>query len=134
MNKLNVKRIFLSILLIIIIGLLTYNYVYKKQRNIKNESPSFVINAIDLINEFALDLDNSSKKYLDKTLQITGIVTLVENSSIEINKKITCYFNDTIARHHLQNKKITLKGRCIGFDELLEEIKIDQCTLIPKFN
>ena len=25
---------------------------------------------------------------------------------------------------------ITIKGRCVGFDDLLEEVKIDQATII----
>jgi hypothetical protein len=27
------------------------------------------------------------------------------------------------------NDSVTVKGRCIGFDDLLEEIKLDQCTI-----
>jgi hypothetical protein len=25
---------------------------------------------------------------------------------------------------------VAIKGRCIGFDDLLEEIKLDQCSII----
>jgi len=129
MNKLKSKGGLLLVLLIII-ALVVYNYMYKSHRNIETESPSFVIESSKLINEFTSNIEISSNKYLDKTIEITGLVTTVNSTSLEIEKNITCYFNDTIVNNKLLNKRITVKGRCIGFDELLEEVKIDQCIII----
>jgi hypothetical protein len=28
------------------------------------------------------------------------------------------------------NDTIVVKGRCIGYDDLLEEIKLDQCSIV----
>lgn len=28
------------------------------------------------------------------------------------------------------NNPISVKGRCIGYDDLLEEIKLDQCSIV----
>ena len=30
----------------------------------------------------------------------------------------------------LLNNDVTIKGRCIGYDDLLEELKMDQCIII----
>jgi hypothetical protein len=129
MNKLN-RKIGLLMGLFLIISLAVYNYVYKSHRNIKMEIPTFVVKSSTLIGEFVSNTEISSIKYLDKTIQISGLVTAIDVVRIEIDTSISCYFNDTIARNNLLNKKITIKGRCIGFDELLGEIKIDQCLLI----
>ena len=130
MNKIKFSKGLLAIVLLIIIALVIYNYIYKSHRNIKTEITSFVITASDLANEFTSDIKNSNEKFLDKTLEISGIVTSVDKTSLEIENNISCYFDNTITNDQLLHKKITVKGRCIGFDELLDEIKIDQCTVI----
>lgn len=130
MNKIKFSKGLLAIVLLIIIALVIYNYIYKSHRNIETEITSFVIAASDLANEFTSDIENSTDKYIDKTLEISGIVTLVDKTSLEIENNISCYFDNTITNTQLLHKRITIKGRCIGFDELLDEIKIDQCTVI----
>lgn len=131
MNKLNLK-IGLLIGLLLIISLAIYNYVYKNHRNIKMETPVFVVQSSTLIDEFVSNMDISSKKYIDKIIQVSGLVTAIDVISLEMDTNISCYFNDTIAGNNLLNKNITIKGRCIGFDELLDEIKIDQCLIITQ--
>lgn len=130
MNKIKFSKGLLAIVLLIIIALVVYNYIYKSHRNIETEITSFVIAASDLANEFTSDIENSTDKYIDKTLEISGIVTSVDKTSLEVDKRISCYFDKTITNAQLLHKKIIIKGRCIGFDELLNEIKIDQCTVI----
>ncbi|PHQ57547.1 MAG: hypothetical protein COC16_00745 [Lutibacter sp.] len=132
MNKVNRKIGLLIGLLLLIISLAMYNYLYKSHRNIKMETPAFVVQSSTLIDEFVSNRGISSKKYIDKTIQISGLVTAIDVARLEMDTNISCYFNDTIAGNKLLNKKITIKGRCIGFDELLDEIKIDQCLIITK--
>ncbi len=130
MNNPRVKKKHIAILVFLLSMFFTYKYVYQKHRNIETEKPVFVINSSDLIQEFTLNIEASSKKYTNKTIEISGFVTAVDSFTLEINKRIICYFNKPINFNNLLNKKISLKGRCLGFDELLEEIKLDQCTII----
>lgn len=133
MNKTKFRIGIFIIALLGIVAILAYNYIYKSHRNIEEESPSYVISASDLMSEFSKDIENSSIKYLDKTIQVSGIVSSIDKTSLVIENKINCYFNDTIINYkQLLDKNIIVKGRCIGFDELLEEIKIDQCTIVNK--
>ena len=96
------------------------------------ETPAFKVESLTLIDEFISNTEISSKIYIDKTIQVTGLVTAIDARRLEIDTNISCYFNDTIARNSLLNKNIIIKGRCIGFDELLDEIKMDQCYIITK--
>ncbi len=130
MNRVKFVKWILAILLLIIISSVVYNYIYKSHRNIETEIASFVITASDLVNEFTADIEKATEKYLDKTIEISGIVTSVDKTSLEIENNISCYFNNEINYGHLLKTTTTIKGRCIGFDELLEEIKMDQCTII----
>lgn len=123
------KRLFIFILLIGLI-ILGYRYIYKSHRDIKSENASYVVNSSNILMEFSLNIELSTEKYLNKVIEIKGNVTKVNNYGLEIDKKINCYFDQTIIKVELLDKQITIKGRFIGFDELLEEIKIDQCTVI----
>lgn len=113
-------------------GFLVYNYIYKEHRNIEKEEPSFIVSSADLIDEFLVNNTIASEKYLDKTIRLKGIVTSVEKNIMVVESAISCYFKDTLDSSQLLNSKIEIKGRCIGYDELLEEIKIDQCIILTK--
>lgn len=103
------------------------NVLYKDLRNIQNEKPAFSISTSDLANDY---LSNSSKadlKYLNKTIEIEGKVTEALDSTLTLDHKVFCKMNQ-IADPNSINKKIKIKGRCIGFDDLFGLIKLDQCN------
>lgn len=129
MNNLN-RKIGVLILFLLLITMIVYTYIYKSHRNISIETPSFSVTSLTLINEFTLDFHVSSEKYLDKIIQIDGIVTKIENTLLVIDKSITCYFDEPVDNNLWLKKSITIKGRVLGYDELLEEVKIDQCIVI----
>ena len=120
------KIIFFILLLAVSISL--YNYVYQDHRNIETESPEFKSTPEDIVNEFKLDALVSEKKYLNKTIELTGIVTEINNTDLTLNNTIFCQFteNQTVT----QNSEVKVKGRCIGYDDLLEQLKLDQCSII----
>ena len=126
------KKWIFFVIVLLIGGVLLYNYVYKDHRDIENEEPFFIVTSEDLITEFTLDNKIASEKYLDKTIQIIGMVTSLDGNVLQVESVISCYFKDTLNSNQLLNKKIEIKGRCIGYDELLEEIKIDQCVILTK--
>ena len=126
------KKWIFFVIVLLIGGVLLYNYVYKDHRDIENEEPFFIVTSEDLITEFTLDNKIASEKYLDKTIQIIGVVTSLDGNVLQVESVISCYFKDTLNSNQLLNKKIEIKGRCIGYDELLEEIKIDQCVILTK--
>ena len=123
------KYVVLVILLLIIV--LSYNYVYQSHRNIETESAQYTITADSLIDEFLKDAVLSEQKYLNQTIQVTGIVTDYNEKSVTLNDNVFCQFNELLSLKPHSNKKISIKGRFIGFDDLLEELKMDQCIVIP---
>ena len=123
------KRFFIGVFLIIGIIVL-YNYVYKSHRNIEVEKASFIVTSEIILNEFSVNEEEASKKYLDEILEISGVVTSVSNSFLQLDSFINLYFNDTVNRNEMLKKELRVKGRFIGFDELLKEIKLDQCIVL----
>ena len=113
----------------IILGVIAYNYIYHKHRDIESESAEFVINATDLANEFAINPSASEKEYLNKTIEVYGSATELNEYDLTLDEKIFCQFNTKI---DVLTNKVRIKGRFIGYDNLLEQVKIDQCNILTK--
>lgn len=128
------KKLKIIIVFFILIGFIGYNYLYKSHRNIESEKPKFSINSSEILNEFSLDMDQSSSKYLNKTIAIKGSITGIEGAMISLDDKIVCYMLDSNYLEIELNSIIEIKGRFIGYDELLEELKFDQCSIVKHKN
>jgi len=125
------NKIWILLILIFILGFLGYNYVYQDHRNVSNESADFTVDVNLLSEEFKNNPETSEKKYLNKTLIITGEITEINKSDLTLSNIVFCDFTETIITNILKlNSNCSIKGRFIGYDDLLEQIKLDQCTLI----
>ena len=107
---------------------LYYGYLYKGGRNISSEKPSFTLTANELVAEYSRNQPKADSIFLNKTLEIKGVVTQVTDSVLTIDSLAFCDFGHKPAKNILKTT-ITIKGRCIGYDELFNEVKLDQCTL-----
>ena len=103
-----------------------YNYLYQNHRNIQLEKAEVIVSAEGLIDFFK---KNESEKVLNKPLEINGLLTEIGSKSVTIDNKVQCSFNFEIKDFKI-NQNITVKGRCIGYDELFEIVKIDQSSII----
>ena len=126
------KTIIKVLVLLLVISLGSYyiykNILYKDARDINSEKSILTISATDLENEYALDPAKGDAKYLNKTIEVEGLITEVTDSSMVVDKKVFCKMNGTIKKT-LLNKQIQIKGRCIGYDDLFELVKLDQCSI-----
>ncbi|GGH45131.1 hypothetical protein IA57_03715 [Mangrovimonas yunxiaonensis] len=124
------KKIGIIIVLLIAIGLIGYNYVFQEHRNIESEPPSHTLTSKQVAHEFSIDPETAEAKYLNKTIEITGIISEVSPNEIVIDNTVVCLFQ-TPTEQDLQTKQdIKIKGRFIGYDNLLEQVKLDQCSII----
>lgn len=126
MNK-KFKIIIFSIVAIIIVTFAGYYYVmHGGARNLSNEETAFTISSKKITDQFAANVDASNKKYLDKAIAINGIVTNVNGKEVILDNSIICNLKEVDATIQ-KNQKVTLKGRVVGYDDLMGEIKLDQC-------
>jgi len=126
------KRKFLYLIssLIVLSVYVGYNYMYKSHRDISKEKALFTMNSIELIKEYTANLETATATYLDKTIQLKGVVTEVDEESFTLNEVIVCYTDNITLLNIKNDSSIIVKGRNIGYDELLENIKLDQVTII----
>lgn len=126
------RKTLLLILIIVVISFFTYRYIYKDHRNISTETATYVISIPELQQEFTTNDSLAFIKYQDKTIKITALVTALEteNNALILDNKLYAVFNDSLTKDIIIGKKISIKGRFLGYDELLEEFKMDQCLII----
>ncbi len=139
-NVMNKKKI---ILYIFVIGLLSavsiwyYAFVYSKNnhRDAAKEK-GLVVNAPNLAEEYNNNEQNANAKYLDKTLEVTGVVTEVgknQDGNVTVALKtndimttVFCTLKDSVARVKPE-QTVIVKGICIGFTS---DVKIKDAYLI----
>ncbi|PNQ74671.1 hypothetical protein C1T31_00560 [Hanstruepera neustonica] len=118
------------ILLLILIGVLGYNYVYQDHRDIQSEASVFSVSSKKILEEFQVNSEDSESKYLDKTITVSGTATQIESHAIVLDNSVFCQFPDKIDTKLQNAKNISIKGRFLGYDDLLKEVKLDQCHII----
>ncbi|KDN54118.1 hypothetical protein [Flavobacterium seoulense] len=126
------KKLGYSILILLVIVFAIYRYTYQEHRNINSEKVSYTITIPELEKEFAANDSMAFAKYQDKTIELTAKITAVdfENKAIILENKVFATFNDSLPKGIISGKTATIKGRFLGYDELLEEFKIDQSSII----
>lgn len=125
------KKIILFIALAFILILIGYTYVYKADRNISEEQPKFKIASALLKQELNANQVNVINKYLNETVEISGLATQIEMNTIILDNFVSAQL-DTLHTSINIGDALIVKGRVIGYDELLEELKLDQCTVAIK--
>ena len=126
------KKIVVIILLLTCISAVCYKYMYKEHRDIKSEIANYNLSIANLESEFAKNQTVAMAKYQDKTIQISDTINALDitNKSVTFAKKIAAIFDDNLPSDFAVGKKVTIKGRFLGYDELLDEYKIDQCSVV----
>jgi hypothetical protein len=135
-----------------------YQYLYKSHRNIAAEEANFTTTAMEVFNAYTESDSLANAKYLDKTIMIRGKITNLDYSGkiitvdeklaarfairgkitnldysgkiITVDEKLAARFAVNLSDQLKLQDSIVIKGRLIGFDDLLGEIQLDQCIVI----
>ena len=121
------KKLFLILILLVVVGgFMVYNYLYQDHRDIKSETSTLEITAPYLLERFKIG-DGAS--LLNKTITVTGIITTTEEGAVTLDESVYATFDENSPALTI-NEKVMIKGRCIGYDELFEIVKLDQSSII----
>jgi len=122
-------KVLLFIVLALVGVFLMYNYVMKGgARNLEKEKSEFSISGVQIFEDFSTNSELASKKYLNKAVEISGIVTNVNQNVIILDGKVSCQLQ--VMSNVKLNTNVIIKGRVTGFDDLVEEVKLDQCLIV----
>ena len=125
------KILIISALILVAAVVVGYNIIYKDHRDIKTEEAEFTLTANKLFAEFSANEPQATAKYADKTIVVSGQVTSVDKASgtVTIDEIVSATMLDKSADVP-EKSQVKIKGRVVGFDDLLGELKMDQVTII----
>jgi hypothetical protein len=126
------KKVFILGLILIVVGFGVYKYLYQGHRDIAAEEANYTVTVNEVYNDFTTNDSLANKKYLDKTLALKGKISNIdfENKMVTVDEKLSARFTDKLPESIKPQDSINLKGRLVGFDDLLEEIQLDQCSIV----
>ncbi|MDQ5930331.1 MAG: hypothetical protein QG594_2119 [Bacteroidota bacterium] len=124
------NKIIAAFVLIVGIGAVGYFYVMNGgARDLSTEETTFSVKATDISTEFVSNLEVSNKKYLEKPIEISGKVTEINDSIVTLDKTVLCHLAELNSELKI-NSQATIKGRVVGYDDLLGELNLDKCLII----
>lgn len=123
------KKIGIAILAVCLFGFLSYNYVmHGGERDLSSEETAFTVNVSSIKSEFSKNINLANKKYLEKPIAVSGFITAINGTQLTIDNFIICTLKKP--KSTKIGQEIIVKGRVVGYDDLMEELKLDQCFII----
>jgi arginine exporter protein ArgO len=98
------------------------------KRDLQSEEAAFTLNAKDFVAEFTSKETEANKKYLEKPVVITGAITSVNDKEVILDDVVVCGFSAADASLK-KGQKVSVKGRVVGFDDLMGSVNMDQCSI-----
>ena len=126
--SLSKKNKFIITILIVfsVIGFTIYTYAMRPPTAIENKKIDFSGSSDELL----LKIIDHTEEWQDKIVVVSGEVTSLDDKGILLSASIYCQLKDTTVLKKINpSNNISLKGRIIGYDDLLEELKLDQCII-----
>ena len=127
MSLLKKNKLVITVLIVFsVIGFAIYTYAMQPPTAIENKKIDFTGSADELL----LKITDHTEKWQDKIVIVTGEVTNIDDKGIMLSSKIYCQLKQINDLKKINpSNNISLKGRIIGYDDLLEELKLDQCII-----
>ncbi|WP_460219263.1 hypothetical protein [Psychroserpens sp. MEBiC05023] len=106
---------------------IAYKYAYKAHKTIDELEIKFSGTA----EAFSNKVQQDALIWQDVVVELEGDVTSIDEKGFTLNNNIYCQLNESFSTSDITEKQIIkIKGRMIGYDDLLEELKIDQVKII----
>ncbi|MCX6171373.1 MAG: hypothetical protein NT048_00865 [Flavobacterium sp.] len=123
-------KILLLFIVVIAVGFISMRlYInYGGKRDIQSEETAFTVSSKAIVDEFISNADASNKKYLEKPVAISGTVTSVNGKEVIVDDIVNCNFS-TLDSSIKKDQKVVVKGRVIGYDDLMGSVNMDQCSI-----
>ena len=119
-------KIFRSVLPLVALIAFAY-YTQSLKVDYSSEVPVLSTEAYDLVWQFQM---NEGNELLNKVVQVKGQVTGYDSLLIILDHKIVCQPHNTKIEKPKIGETVTMKGRCVSYDDLLEELRLDHVVQI----
>lgn len=126
-RRLKILGLLAVILIVSFLSMRYYAYNAGK-RDIQSEETAFAVSSKVIVTDFTSNTTASNKKYLEKPIAVSGTITSVNDNEVILDNSVNCNFL-TASNSLKKDQKVIIKGRVVGYDDLLGEVRLDQCNL-----
>lgn len=125
LTKNEIILVVLGAAVLITIGV--YQYLYQSHDGVEDLELSYTGDTNGLLD--SLNQGNNAVLWTNKAVQLADEITGIDSATIQLNHTTFCQLNEVPSDYKVHDK-IVLIGRFIGYDELMEEVKLDQCEIV----
>ena len=119
-------KIFRSVLPLVALIAFVY-YTKSLKPNYASMKPTLITDSHDLLWRFQM---NEGAELINQTVQFRGKITGFDSLLVIMDHRLICNPDSTMVDDLSIGDSTTLKGRCIGYDDLLEELRLDHVVKI----
>ena len=119
-------KIFRSVLPLMALVAFVY-YTKSLKPDYASMKPTLITDSHDLLWRFQM---NEGAELINQVVQFRGKVTGFDSLLVIMDHRLICNPDSTMVDDLSIGDSSTLKGRCIGYDDLLEELRLDHVVKI----
>ena len=128
-------KLLLCLLILSLVYYFSYNYIYQEHRDILLEDENYNLMSDSIYKHFINNQTEANNIYINRIIKLNGNVNKISHNHIIIHPGIACKIDSNFGISKIElNEQITVKGRCIGFDDLFLEVKLDNTIIIDDTN
>jgi len=121
-------KIFRSVLPLVALVAFVY-YTKSLKPDYASIKPTLITDSHDLLWRFQM---NEGAELINQVVQFRGKITGFDSLLVIMDHRLICKPDSTMVDDLIIGDSTTLKGRCIGYDDLLEELRLDHVVKIMK--
>lgn len=126
------KKIVSILLVLALFAGAAYWYVFHKpHRDIENEAASIQVTADQLHQDFIANPEAARVKYVDQIVEVSGSLQEILETEGGIILDPGIYGSVKTLPQIELGQSITIRGRVLSFDDLMEEVKMDFVQVLP---
>ena len=119
-------KIFRSVLPLVALVAFVY-YTKSLKPDYASMKPTLITDSHDILWRFQM---NEGAELINQVVQFRGKITGFDSLLVIMDHRLICNPDSTMVDDLTIGDSTTLKGRCIGYDDLLEELRLDHVVKI----
>ena len=126
----NLKILLIATFFVLLSSIFVYNKLGEQPDYVKID-PEIKIDADSLYQIFK---DSPVNELLNKVVQIDGIVTGFDQPFMILNTHLICSPPEGVNFITKLGESVVVKGRCVSYDDLMLELRVDNVVIIQNLN
>ena len=115
------------VILVILMGAYGF-FLHQKEEAKYTDKPLFTLSSKDLLWRFEI---GEGDRIIGEIVSVSGMVTDLSDTSISLNNSVICWIEKKSLNKTLnKNDKISLRGRCLGYDEVQKKVQLDYIKIL----